>query len=99
MLTWPNGWWIEVHDATKAITLGIKSGAGKEADQTWTNWHRGSANRIPLPDDQQRLDRIFVEVINPEEEHVEVDILYNGGIRQSFVFDNTHEWYEIERGG
>ena len=68
MPAWPNGWWIMVREATSAITLGIQSGASKEGEQIWTNWHQGMADRLPLPADQQDREQLFVEVINPEEE-------------------------------
>lgn len=96
MPNWPDGWWFEVRPATTAITLALQSGAGKDAPQIWSNWHRDLPVRSPFPDEQQGLSHLFVEVINPEEEHVEVDVFYNGQLRQCFVFSNTHEWHEID---
>src|SRR5438132_11124705 len=94
---WPNGWWIEVYNETEASKLVLQSGPSRDDNGVWGNWQRGGPNRIPMPEEQQNFNVLFVQITNPEKKQCEAAVLYDGQVKKRYAFDGTHEWHNVDR--
>jgi hypothetical protein len=94
-----DGWSITVcsSDASK---IGLQSGKSKDDNIVWGEWKStdGTPKEFTVPEAQKDLDRIFVQLNNPDEKQCEVCLKKGGTTVKHFSFDGKNENQTVNAG-
>lgn len=94
-----DGWSIVIC-GSGSTKIGLQSGKSRDENVVWGEWR--SSQPVPtefrLPADQQSLDKLFVQLNNPDEKQTEACVKRNGIGIKHFSFDGANENHTIESG-
>jgi hypothetical protein len=93
-----NGWSVTIC-AGSAGRVVIQSGPSDNNNEVWAEWKPsdGAPKEFRMPENQQGLDPIYVQLNTPQDEQIHACVKYDGVACKHFDFDEGNENHDIKR--